>query len=476
MTLRPGALLGLPEGFPHLQADAIVFRYALLLLAALWALMLSRGRARSALVAGVLFVEVALAFRVLALGRPYGLLIDTGITEWIAGIAVAAASPGSGILVGLAPPDSLSARLAEAGLSPLLLASVPTLLPLLLLPALAGLLFGLTADRDKACIAATLLLAFPTSEAEAVRGYGFVPGLWARPAPAVVVAAATALALLLGRVAPRSRLAGVAGAVGIALAALGAARAAPGGGGFNVPDLLLDPGPLAWLGLWGLRGGAAPASRALAAGGAAGLLICRLQSADPWTALALYRLGLVAASARTLAESAAWLTRRLPAAPGATQPEALRARVGALLLLLLLPGSFLARWDPGKLDPTAQASLESLHTSLQPAASWIRSNTEPGSSLAVSPDYAADILVMSGRPLLRAPGAVTPRDEPLRLAREAALLEGRPGRRLRDRYPVTHLVDIRGDRKWPADVDRGAVPGLELRYADRLVRIYRVTW
>ena len=81
MILRPGALLGLPEGVPDAVIDVVALRWALVLLALVWAVAAARGRGVTVLGAGLLFTAVGAGFWVLALGRPYGLLVDPAITR-----------------------------------------------------------------------------------------------------------------------------------------------------------------------------------------------------------------------------------------------------------------------------------------------------------------------------------------------------------------------------------------------------------
>src|SRR5262245_27418684 len=91
---RPGELLGLPPGLPDLLSQAPALRYALVVLALGWALVVARARPWLALLAGIVFFEVAAGFWVAGLGRPYGLFADPAVTRRAAEVTVAAAAAG----------------------------------------------------------------------------------------------------------------------------------------------------------------------------------------------------------------------------------------------------------------------------------------------------------------------------------------------------------------------------------------------
>ena len=55
MILRPGALLGLPEGIPDAVFHTVALRYGLLLISLAWAAVVLRGRRLLVLLAGLLF-------------------------------------------------------------------------------------------------------------------------------------------------------------------------------------------------------------------------------------------------------------------------------------------------------------------------------------------------------------------------------------------------------------------------------------
>ena len=177
---------------------------------------------------------------------------------------------------------------------------------------------------------------------------GLAGGLWARPELALVLPVLAAAALWLGR----HGLAGRAWpliAAGLATAAAALPVLPPR---LTLPDTLLlltlDQGVWLFLGFHGLVRRGDPAARALTAAGAI-LLAAHASSApvDALTGHALYRLGLLLGAAPVVADlcerAGRWMSSRVrtldPSSAGA-----------AALVALLVPGSFLAWWDPTKTD------------------------------------------------------------------------------------------------------------------------------
>src|SRR5437773_3300240 len=68
MILRPGAVLGLPEGVPDAVFHVVALRYVLVSLAFVWAAAALKGRGLLGLLAGLAFATTAVGFWVLALG------------------------------------------------------------------------------------------------------------------------------------------------------------------------------------------------------------------------------------------------------------------------------------------------------------------------------------------------------------------------------------------------------------------------
>ena len=479
MSLRPGELLGLPPGFPDVVSSVAFLRYVMIALGGLWAVLLARGQTRG-LLGGILFVEAGLAFWVLALGRPYGLLVDPVVTRRAAEISVVAASgnaaetflagePGKGLWVGL----------ARMGLPERVLLLAPTLLPLLVLPALAVVIRTLWTLRDRAPLAALLWLAFSTGDLETLRGMGFIPGLWARPEASVTLVLLLALVLAAAR-ALRGRagwgLVGLVPLLVLARALLEATERALG----PVDALLLltlDQGAWFVLALLGLRraGGAA---HALLLGGA--LLVAThvlgLQT-DPWCGHALYRLGLVLAASGPVADLARKAGEVLVRIRPLASLEPLQAGTAAILVLLL-PGSFLTWWDPPHLDAVAKASLDPLSRPVTEAMAWIRRETPPEAVFLASPDYAPSVAVLGGRRVLRAPTLAVAGDEERRARAEGAILSGREPGPLARRYGLTHVFIAPGEfrshgLRAPEDLEtRGR---FRLRYSDPDgLRVYEI--
>lgn len=478
--MRPGELLGLPPGVPDLLAQAPALRYLLVGSAVLWALVLARARPWLGLLAGVLFFEVAAGFWVLGLGRPYGLLADPAATRRAAEIGVAAAAGGpEGFLVDVPAPGWWSVRLAHRGVSPFWLLIGPTLLPMVAPVVVALLVHVLARPPEPAARAALLWLAFGTGDLDAVRGVGFLPGLWSRPASAVAFLVAVAGLLLAMRAAPVRRL-----WIGAAALLIPAAAASPAGVSLPLGGALLALTFDQWiwlvLGGIGLARGADAVARALAAAGAAVLLLGALVPAlglDAWTGHAFYRLGLLLAAAGPAGEWCVrvgeWLKRWPRLAP-------LRAeRLGlAALVTVAVPGAFVTWWDPVAMDPVADESRLPLRPVLTDALAWIRRETPATAVFAASPVHAPAVAALGGRRVLRAPSLVTTADDSERWVLEQHLLEGHAPRRTLPRWGVSHLFLAPGDY-----ADRGlagpelldGAPHLRLRYRNAEgYRVYEV--
>jgi hypothetical protein len=473
----PGALLGIPEGLADAPADAVLLRYLLLLVAAGWAALIARGRLWPAVLAGTAFLEIVLAFWIASFGRPYGVLVDPEITRRAADTAVASLGGDEGALAGEPLERTPATWLARRGLSSNLAIALPTVLPLLIVPALALLLASSSKPREEALLAASLWLAFSTAQGEAVRGAGFLPGLWARPAASVALVAAVAVAVTAGRARRRWV------ELGCGLLLAGAWSFVPPVGpplpfAQRVLVATADQAPWLLLGGWGLLHGAPGGALALTVGGAAALLALPLVApADAWGAQALCRLGLILAAAsplRRLLEAAVdglWHGRPWPARLGQREWAGIAA-----LILAGAPGSFAARWDPGTLDTVAFASREPLSRNLAPAFRWLRENVPPDVTCMASPDYAPMVAVLAQRRVLRAPTLGERADDQRRRRAERMLLSGREPDLLR-RYQVGCLVFLDGDQGWlgilsPSDLS--GVPGLTLRFADAHAHVYAV--
>jgi hypothetical protein len=466
MTLRPAALLGLPDGVPDPLVHLAAFRYLLCALAIAWAVVVWKAPRRWWTAAGMAWVVVAIGFWTLAFGRPYGLLEDTEITVRSARIAVVGYAGGrEGVLSGEDLPDSVWTTLAARGVPPRLLQLLPTLLPLVTLPLLGLLAHLLWGRREIAAYAALLWLAFATSDLETLRGLGLAGGLWSRPEAAIALPVMVALALSLARVRMAGRawplIAGVLAAVATALP-VGPARL-----GFPETLLLLtlDQGAWLFLGGYGLLRRGDPAARALAAAGAS-LLLARAASApvDPFTGHALYRLGLLLGAAPLVAELCERAGRWMASRYRGLDPSSAGA---AALVALLVPGSFLAWWDPTKIDPVAGASVPALAGAVYEVTDWIRNETPPPAVVLASEDYAPTVAALGGRRVLRAPTLSQPADEWRRIRAQAAVLEGRDPQKHVARYGVSYVLIAPSEfaehgHTMPEDLE--ALARLRLRY------------
>ena len=477
VTGPPGALLGLPAGLADAPADVVNLRYAVAIVAIAWAALLSRGRLRLAWLAGVCCVELVLVFWIAGFGRPYGVLVDPQVTRQAAETSAAALGGDEGALAGEALRRSPATWLASRGVPAHGLIALPTLLPLLTVPAIAWLVAAVPRPRADALLAASLWLAFSTAQSEAVRGAGFLPGLWARPWASVAVIVVVACVLTAGRLPGRH--AGIAvGLLVVAAWALVPAARPPLPLARRLLVATVDQAPWILLGGWGLARGAPGGAAALVAGGATAFLVLPVfRHVDTWGAEALYRVGLILASAGPL--------RRLLQAvvDGLLSDRSWRAAWGrpewvgcGALFLACVPGSFLARWDPGTLDEVALATREPLSSHLGPVFRWVRHNLPPDATCMASPEYAPMVAVLAQRRVLRAPSLGAPADDQRRRRVERMLLAGREPDLLR-RYRVQCVVFLDGDQGW-LGLDSGdalaRAPGLTLLYADAHAKVYGV--
>jgi hypothetical protein len=479
MILRPGALLGLGEGVPDPVFDVIALRWVLLLLALVWTLAAARCRGLAVLAAGLLFAGVATGFWVLALGRPYGLLVDPAATRAAAEASVVSASGSSAetFLAGEAAPRTPSVVLAGFGVPARLLILAPTLLPPLFLAALAVLVYAAYPDRGAAPLAASLWLAFSTGDLETLRGMGIVPGLWSHPWSALVVLALVLLALV--PLAPGWRIAMV-GAAGLIVWRAPIVDPPRTHLGLAPSCLLLTLDQVVWLPLaaWGLRRGAWIAARVLVPVGA-GLVLAAVAwpAVDPWAGHALYRLGLILAACGPvdiLVRRAGESLRALPS----LSPSADARRLGlAAVLAVFAPTSFLAWWNPVRLDPVAEASVYAQASRMEAVMGWIRGSTPRDAVILAPAAYGPDVAVLAGRRVLRAPLLGEAADEARRQRVEERVLAGQPSSK-RDHYNLRYVLLPPGG--FPEHGIRGAedverFPGFVLRHAADEFRIYELT-
>ena len=479
MILRPGALLGLPEGVPDPVFDVVALRWALLLLALVWAVVAARGRGLAVLGAGLLFAVVASGFWVVALGQPYGLFVDPTVTRAAAEASVvsASASPAETFLAGEAAPRTAAVVLAGWGVPAKALILFPTLLPPFFLAAVAVLVYAAYPDRGQAPLAASLWLAFSTGDLETLRGMGILPGLWAHPWSALAVLGLALLAVVPVPAAWRIAMVGAAGLLVLRAPLAGEPSMRLG---LAPSCLLLTLDQAVWLPLavWGLWRGAWAAARALVCVGAALVLAAvAWPSVDAWAGHALYRLGLILAACGPVDFLIQRVGESLRAVPSLTRyPDARRLGLAALIAALA-PASFVAWWDPLRLDRVAAAGVYAQSSRLTDVMGWIRRSTPKDAVFLAPPGYGPDVAVLAGRRVLRAPRLGEAADEARRQRVEERVLAGQSTSK-REYYNLRYVFlppdgfpehGIRG----PEDIERR--PGFALRYAADEFRIYELT-
>lgn len=470
MIPAPSELLGLPPAATGRGLDVALLRYLALTLVALWCWSLARGQRGLALSLGVVCVAISTGFWVLALGRPWGVLVDPGATRTAAEVSVASLAPGAGsFVVGETPGAGFLRWLLALGLSGPVVQALPTLLPVVVLPALGLAVALLWRDPDRAAFGASLVLVASTGELGAALGWGLLPGIWRHPA------AAAALPLILAAVLALARLPSRRAARASSLAVLVVWAMIPVGPALPLGDALLalsvEQGiwfPLAAL---GLRAGWDVATRSLVTGGAALALLASLGlPLDPWGGIGLYRLGLILAgttglwhAAPSLAAAAAGAAPRL-----ASRFEA-RWLVAGLALAVAAPGSAVVWWDPTSADLVSSASAAPPSAALEPSLRWVRENTPADAVFLASPAYSSTLSVRTGRRVLRAPDLLQATDEAERVRAERRLLVRRPLPEWVRRYGVGWVFVAPGDfeaRGVASPEQLVGRPGLVLRHRD----------
>lgn len=447
------------------------WRYALLLVSLAWAFACLRSRSgRGAPALGLLFVMVATAPFGLGLARPYGLFEDAAATRRIAELEVAAASGAVGSAVaGEAAEHAATSWLPRTRGSTAVLVALGRLAPGIALAALGLVVSACWRRREAAALAGVLVWLASTGDLDAVRGGGFLPGVWARPEASLGLPVLVGLTLLAARLARPLRYL----ALGFPLLALWAVAPAQDLSGADVWLLLtFDAAPWILLAGFTLRRERDLASLALIGGGAAivALGAAAGSGADLVIGHALYRVGLQLSAALALAP----LLARIGAALIARRPIFFAGRapssVGlAVLIAALAPTSFLAWWDPSRTDPVYRLSLDPVSPALDPVMAFIRNQTPKDAVFVASADYAPMVAVLGGRRVLRAPSLLTSADDARRQRAERAILEGRPVPLGAEAHGARFVMIAPGDFKAhgiarPEDLDGRS--GLERRYAD----------
>lgn len=481
MILHPGGLVGLPAGVLSVTYDVAWWRELLLILALAAGVSEARARRGAALGFAVAYAVLAVGFWVAALGRPYGVLVDPDATRWAADVSVSGWAGGSErFLAGEPGGGSVWTSLARR-LRPDLVILIPTVLPLLVLPA-AALAIAWLWGRPEAGLAAILWVGGATSTLDALRGTGFLTGLWSRPLASLSWVVAAAAVFIVARLPLFRRTPAAIGVLVVSSWAVLGRRGPTLGLADALLTLTLDNHVWLLLGA-GLRRRRDPAACALVVGGAVLVLARALGGpGDAWAGSAFFRLGLVLAATE-------WVVANAPALAPTRWPERIArtsARLGvvverlpqAAIVVLVLAGGLIAWWDPPRTDPVARESLEPVPEALAEAMDWLRTHTPPSASVLAAESYAGAVPILGGRRVLRAPGLLTASDEERRLRLQRAVLTGHPPPALLQRYGLGYLFIALGDFRdegvtQPEDLD--ALAALRLVYANaKGMRVYEI--
>ena len=478
VILAPGELLGLRGGMAAILDHAAAWHDVLFALAVAIGVCEARGRRRAALALAITFAVLGTGFWVVVLARPYGVLADPVATRWAADVSVAGWSGGDdGFVVGERPAARNWAA-ASRRLGPQTVLLVPTVLPVLVVPA-SALAIALLWRRPDASLAAILWAVGATGDLDTVRGLGFVPGLWARPVSSLLWVLILAAVLVIVRLRVPPVVATVAGAIAVLSWTLLGRRAPDMDPPSALLAVTLDQGLWLVAGAAGLWRGRDRGAIALVAGGALLVLAPSLGGpGDPWAGQAFLRAGLVLASATCLQSVAGdlvseWIRRA--ATRWRLEPECVPI---AVVVTVLAAGGVPAWWDPVRIDPVFKASIEPVPEALVGAMDWIRENTPRDATIVADEDYAPAVAILGGRRILRAPSLVSPPDDERRLRLERGIFEGHPPPALLQRYGVRYVFLGPGQfRQYgvgqPEDMESGGAA--RLAYAnEKGMRLYEV--
>jgi len=472
MIESPAQFLGWPG---PLDAASVVaaLRYALVALALLSAVQLARGFERRAVGIGMIGFTIAVAFWVLALGRPYGVLVDADATRRAGDISVISISPSQeGLVAGSPARDGAATWLVRRGVPATIVHLLPSFTPLVATPLVAVVLWLGWRARAQRAVAVLLLLWCGSSWLGATRGLDVLGAFWASPTSAARWLGVCAL------VVGSTRLRAGRGGAGPFCLVVGLA-VLHGGYGPGAPDwidlpsiLLLEQGLVMLPAMLGML--RRPDAAALILSGVGGFALALASAGLPLDALAAhasYRTGLILSAAMGLVDFAPAIGSRMARAPWFERSRLDRSWLAlAACLAILAPGSVLVFWNPSTGSNAVYArSLEPLSMTLEPALEWIRSETPPTTRVMASPAYAASVAVRAGRRVLRAAELRPAADEALRVRAERILLFRRPLPDWVRGYGIDYVLAAPGDfraRGLGQPQDLIGVPGLHLGYRD----------
>jgi len=447
--------------------NAGLFRGLLFLFLLVGARLLSK-RPRLALPVAAAFVTLACGLWVLALARPYGLLIDSGVTQRIAAASIAEQEGAGGLLGGAPAAGGLVAALSSQGVPASLLSFLFTAAPVLAALVFLWLLVLSVREIEDQAILAVAASVFLFTDLDLLAGSALPALAWASPRGALIALLSVAVFTLTRRLGSRLSVSMLAPAA-VLVAGLLFQRPF----GYASRQWLEALGSLLPLILLSLAA-AGSDRRALQSG------VVTFCAALGIALVGGGMHGFAAARGALLVAALPGFRRLVAALDDLAAELAPGPHLGGLgaFFLLIAPATAPFWWRPPAIDRVTEDSLEPVSATLVAEMRALAAATKPGDVIVASPEMAPYVMVFAGRRVLRAPTLVTPPDDADRQAAEFTILRGRARPRLLARFGVTHLLAAPGDftdRGVPDPESLAAHPGFSLvREGAARIRLYRV--